>query len=316
MRYWGIFITAFLILHVLCVLTAAQKAAPRLLERTIEVESNVTLSVCVGSGSITVRGWDRDEIRILANQPNQIDIRPIGTKKIGVASKVALENPITESKCIEFGDIELDVPHKATIDLRAYNARVQVVGIGSLNIVNHDGPIDIEQVSQRINVDTIAGQVSIRRSRGTIAVRSGSGSVEITDVKPNEAGEVCQASAVGGDITLDRIGHSLVKASSVNGSLNFGGPLVWAGRYNFQTILGNIRISLPSDSSFRVSATLPKDIKISSDFALESLSVPLASARILEKSASNMLHLDAAHGTADVMLTLASFSGRVYLLKN
>ena len=316
MRYRTILIILLMISPALIVRAAAQQnPINRQVERTIVVEPDVRVSLCLGSGSITVRGWDRNEVRIRTSDTTRIDFQRRGTDNPGWSRELALVNPITGSKCVAFGDIELDVPREAGIDLQADNARVQAAGMARVKITNRGGSIEVEQVSHTIDINTIGGHISIRNSRGSITLRSASGPIEVRDVKPNLAGESFQATAVGGEITLERVGHTLVKASSVNGALNFAGPLVWAGRYNFQTVLGNVKLSLPPDASFRVSATLSRDIKISSDFALQSSSIPLGSANILDKRGSNMMHLDAAHGTADIQITLASFSGHIYLLK-
>src|SRR5215210_638201 len=52
------------------------KAAPlRAVEQTVAVEPNVIVSLCIASGSITVKGWDRNEIQARSGDAERIELR-------------------------------------------------------------------------------------------------------------------------------------------------------------------------------------------------------------------------------------------------
>lgn len=285
-------------------------------ESATVVDPKVRIAVCVGSGSITIRGGDRNEIRTRSTDGVQVALQDGEENDSFLQRNVLLLNSKTGGKCIESGDIELDVPREAGVDLQSGSARVKISAIATLKITNQDGSIEVEQASQSIDINSIASHISVRDSRGSIKLHSSSGSIEVEHVKRNEAGEVCEATSLGGDITLDGIDHTSVEASTVNGLLSFSGPLVWAGRYHFRTVLGDIKLFLPPNSSFRIGATLPRNANISSDFMLQTTSPPLStSAKILGKSAPNMRYFYAAAGTADIFITIATFSGHIYFKK-
>lgn len=304
-------------LIICCVVTVQVGAQPQraVPENTAVVDPRVLIKLCVDSGSITVRGWDRNEVRTRPTDGIHLAIQGSTENDLTAQRNLLLLNSKTGGNCIESGDIELDVPHEAGIDLRSGSARVKVSGIATLKIINQDGSIDIEQASQSIDINSIASHISVRDSRGSIKLRSASGSIQVQHVNRNAAGEVCEVTSLRGDITLDGVDHKIVEASTMNGALNFSGPLVWAGRYHFQTILGDIKLSLPPDSSFRIGATLARGTSISSDFALQSASTPVTSTKILGKSERNLRYLYAAHGTADIFITIATFSGHIYFTK-
>jgi len=315
MRDRIIFVISGLI--VACALTARAGAQPQqtVHENTTVVDPKVLISLCLGSGNITIRGWDRNEVRVRPADSMRIGLQ-VSTENDSVTRRnVQLLNSKTGGKCIESGDIELDVPHEAGIDLQSGSAGIKVSAIATLKITNQDGSIEVEQTSQSIDINSIASHISIRNSSGSIKLQSSGGSIQVQHVKPNNAGEACEATSLGGDITLDGVNHTIVEASTMNGVMSFIGPLVWAGRYHFQTMLGDIKLFLPPDSSFRISATLPRGTSIACDFPLQTASTPVTSARILGKAAGSMSYLSAAHGTADIFINLATFSGHIYLQK-
>jgi hypothetical protein len=95
-----------------------------------------------------------------------------------------------------------------------------------------------------------------------------SGSVEATNVRSLTAGDDFDAGTVSGDVMLESVGHAQVHAKSVSGSVNMNGPLVHGGRYDFKTMSGDVTLSLPADSSFKVNAKVAHGGDIISDFTI------------------------------------------------
>ena len=82
------------------------------------------------------------------------------------------------------------------------------------------------------------------------------------------AGDDFDAGTVSGDVMLEAIGHVQVHAKSVSGSVNMNGPLAHGGRYDFKTMSGDVTLSLPADSSFKINAKVAHGGDIISDFAI------------------------------------------------
>ena len=68
-------------------------------------------------------------------------------------------------------------------------------------------------------------------------------------MNPSAAGDVFEASTVGGDITLDKISYMELKTNTIDGDLSFNGPLARGGRYEFKTISGDLALALLVGSS-------------------------------------------------------------------
>jgi DUF4097 and DUF4098 domain-containing protein YvlB len=283
-------------------------------ERTSAADSRVVLSVCLRSGSITVRGWDRNQVRASSSDGMAIEFqRPPGNdsdlpKELTLVSDKGKSR--LEGRCLSFGDIELDVPREASVNLQAGNSEINASGLARLRITAQSGSISIARVTQAVDVKTISGEISMASSKGSIKLHSVSGSIEVHDVSPNDAGDVCEAGTVSGDVTLDQIRHAQVVVNAVNGSLSYSGPLMPAGRYSFETISGNIDLLLPANSSFRLSATLSANEEFSSDFPLQSSSTETLQG---DKNGLELRHINATYGTANISITISSFNGSIQL---
>src|SRR5258706_7858633 len=285
-------------------------------ERTSAADPRVVLSVCLRSGSITLRGWDRNQVRVSSSDGMAIEFqRPPGNdsdlpKEIDLVydrGKARLEG-----RCLSFGDIEPDVPREASVNLQAGNSEINASGVARLRIVAQSGSISIARVTQAVDIQTIGGEISIANSKGSVKLHSVGGSIEVHDVSPHEVNDVCEAGTVSGDITLDQVRHAQVKVNTVNGEVSFSGPLANTGRYSFETISGDVDLLLPANSAFRLSATFAGNGEFNSDFPLQS-----SSTETLEggKDGLALRHINATYGTANISISVSSFNGSIQLHK-
>jgi DUF4097 and DUF4098 domain-containing protein YvlB len=116
---------------------------------------------------------------------------------------------------------------------------------------------------------------------------------------------------VGGDITLAQISHSQVKVNTVGGDVEFSSALARGGRYNFQTISGDLNLTLPPDSSFRLDATLQGEVD--SDFPLKYSSSNVEETDNVTRHLPQ--HIEGTYGSGDALITLSSFNGSIQLRK-
>ena len=59
---------------------------------------------------------------------------------------------------------------------------------------------------------------------------------------------------ISGDLSLTDTACERVLAKSVSGDVQFGGPLAKAGRYEFSTHSGDVRLSLQGSVGFEITA--------------------------------------------------------------
>lgn len=246
-------------------------------ERKIAVEPSVSISACISSGSIKVSGWDRNEVRARSAEAAEIELKrkDVGT---GAATKIEVlvgdkaEDLSQGNPCEAFSEIELDVPRGATVQLQTRDSDIDVTDVATVYVNTQNGDVSIERATRNVDAGTIGGGISLKDSSGRINLHSAGGSIEADNVRPAEAGDTFEAKSLGGEITLDHVTHAQLSAHTLNGSLSVTGPLAPSGRYNFRTMSGDMTLTLPEDSSFKLSARFSPNAEIITDFPITLLS--------------------------------------------
>lgn len=244
-------------------------------ERTIATEANVAVSVCMISGSIRVHGWDRNEVRARSSEAAEIEFRREGqgsdtklARKIELLIADEAQGVGHARSCESFSEIELDVPREATVQLQTRDSDIEVADVAVVYVSTQNGDVNIERATKAVDAGTIGGGISLRDSSGSISLHSAGGSIDASNVRPAQAGDTFEAKSLAGDITLEGVSHGQLKARTLNGSLCATGPLAKGGRYDLQTMSGDLTLTLPENSSFRVTARFSQGADIISDFPL------------------------------------------------
>lgn len=243
-------------------------------ERTIAADPAVTVSVCVMSGNISVRGWDKNEVTARSHDAAQIELRrkdAPGTASQAVKVEVFVtdkDSAHMKANCQSFSDLELNVPRGASVHVQTRDGNISIVDVGMAFAGSQNGDISVERVSRAIEVGSVGGSVCVKNSSGRANVSTIGGGIDVANLRPVDSGDVFEAASVSGDLMLDGVSHALLKARTVSGNVQLSGPLASRGRYGFQTLSGDVTLAMPVDASFNLIAKVSQDGEIFSDFPL------------------------------------------------
>ena len=246
-------------------------------EKRLPTDSQVIVSVCVASGSIRVNGWDRSEVRARSVEAGDIELRRKDegadpARKIEVRVRDKESEVHAGDPCEAYSELELDVPHGATVQLQTRDSDIDVADVAVVYAGTQNGDVSIERATKIVEAGTIGGGISLKESKGRVSLHTASGSIDATNVKPAEPGDTFDAKSLGGEITLDHVTHAQLTANTLNGGLSVTGPLASGGRYNFRTMSGDMTLYLPENSSFQLSARFSQQAEIITDFPITLLS--------------------------------------------
>ena len=252
------------------------KSGTQKIERSIATLPTVAVSLCVDSGDVTVRGWDKNEVLARSSEVGRIELKSPGTGMGGPAGAAKImvwladknEGMEEKSGCHAFGDVQLMVPRGASVYLQTGDGTIDVGEVASVFARSETGDISIKKAARSIEAVSFSGEISVDDSTGRMAMKSVSGMVSAANLKPNDQNDCFEASTISGDILLENVKHQLVTVKTVNGKIDLSGPLARQGQYMFNTTSSDITLSLPSDASFRLNARVARDREITSDFPL------------------------------------------------
>jgi hypothetical protein len=245
------------------------------IEKSTPVDPMATVTLCVMSGSLTVRGWEKNEIRVRSTDDVQLDFRRIDKTKD--VSKPATRVDVmvvslglkTRADCQALADVEMDVPAGATVQVQTRDGDITITGVAAAYAGSQNGDIVITRATRLVEAGSVGGSIVLKDSSGRVNLSSAGGGVDVSNLKASSDDDVVEVGTVSGDIQLTRVSTQKVIAKTVNGTVMMNGPLVKAGSYNFTSMGGNLILAMPSDSSFQLNAKLSEKKDLVSDFALK-----------------------------------------------
>jgi hypothetical protein len=213
------------------------------LDTTVAFAGGGTVEVDLPGSDVTVSGGSGNEIRVTGRSDR-------GRLDINVSSSRARIGADYTGGSSAGGQFEIVVPVGTRLRLSTQNGDVQVRGVkGELEITTYNGDIDIAETG-RTELRTFTGDVRVRSATGEVRVNSMSGDVELDQA----AGEV-EVHTVSGDVDLRDVRSRFIRVRSTSGRIAFGGPIDGAGRYEFNSHSGGIRLSLPANVGAQLSVS-------------------------------------------------------------
>ena len=200
-------------------------------DTTLAVGRDTRLSVNNFEGTITVTGWNRNEVRVQATGGDEDKV------------KVRLGGGVLRiSQNMRYGpesvDLRISVPAWMPVDLEGVSTTIAVSGTqGPVSAQSVEGGITLRGGSGNISLSSVEGGVSAEEVKGNLEVSSVEGEIVLRSI----SGEI-GVSTVDGQILLESITSSSVRASTVDGDITFAGAIADGGRYVFTTHDGNLII--------------------------------------------------------------------------
>lgn len=259
------------------------------LDTTLAARSGTRLTVSNISGTVTIRSWGRNQIRVAAEydrarvevdeSPGRVSVRTISRR----------------------GDADVDytitVPNNTPVEVNAISSDIDIDGVcGAVNLNSVSGDITLDCGADDVMVQSVSGDVNVTNVRGTLEAGSTSGDVDVS----NARGSV-NAHSVSGDISLDGIEGREIGAETVSGSIEFAGRMADNGRYRFEAHSGDVTVRAAGSLNATISVTT-----FSGDFESD-FPIVLTPGRRIQREWEFTL------GNGGARVTLRSFSGGIYL---
>jgi hypothetical protein len=246
------------------------------LERRAAADPNVNVSLCLASGDVIVRGWDRSEVRARAAEAGALVLQTDSAqpaRRVEVLISEGEGARVRPGECGLTSGLELNVPRGASVSLRIHEGDVAVSDVAELTVNDMSGDVEVRGVSRSAEVSTMSGDVSFSDSKGRARLRAVSGSIQATGAEPLADGDSFEASSTSGDVELDGVRHARVTGSTISGNVRMTGALAPGGTYAFKSISGDVTLALPADSSFRLNAKVVLSGEIVTDFPVRAANI-------------------------------------------
>ncbi len=220
----------------------AMPAMAEEVDRTIDAAPDGHVDVSNISGSITVRGWSRDQVEVTGELGRNVE--ELIFERSGDKVTIKVKVPRKSSRGIE-SDLYIQVPEMSSIDVGTVSADIEVDDVmGELKLNTVSGDIDAEAVAADVTAGAVSGDVEVNGDRKEAETRANSVSGDVTLFRV--AGSIA-AESVSGDIIIDEGAFDRVSMNTVNGEILFQSELRDGGRLKAETVNGSVDVEFVGD---------------------------------------------------------------------
>ena len=266
-------------------------------DTTIAVQPDARIQVQNFAGSVKVRSWDRDAVRIVAGESRHDEVRVQrgdAVLAITTVNKSGVPAPL---------DYEITIPTRASLDVSGTYTDIRIDGVkGSVSATTVQGEVTLRGGDGVVSLKSVQGPVVIEEATGRIEVNGVNKGITLRNVR----GDIT-AETVNGSIVLDGIDSGDVDAETVNGRVTYAGTIKDRGRYRFASHSGTIVVSVPERTNATVAAVTYQGT-FSSRF-------DLPNAESVDASPGPRRRANFAFGNGSARIEAESFQGSIILAR-
>jgi DUF4097 and DUF4098 domain-containing protein YvlB len=301
-------VSAIILLTVLSVTLSCAKSG---INETRGLSGNGKIYIDNISGSITVSGWDKNEISIKGNYRNGVDRIDIDSSSNSIRITVVHKFGwiFGDGRC----DLDIIAPLKSNLNISTVNAKIDVNGLS--------GQASVESVNGKMTLSGNLSSLEVRNTNGDIVIDGNNENIEVKttsgDVEINGSGSDMDVTSISGDVKVE--GKFLrVKIKTISGDIESEGKDMDFG--DFHSTSGGIFIEcIPRDkadigaetTSGKIEMNVPKEL--SAKLRLESFSGRIKIDGINYNKESDEDESDAIEISKSIRITIGKGESKIYL---
>lgn len=213
------------------------------IDRKVAAEANGEVVISNVSGTVDVRGWDRNEVQVtgtLGRSVERVDVSSSGGRTV---VKVILPHRGARDGSAE---IEIQVPKNSSVEVSAVSADISSRGVlGTQRLTTVSGEVTADISGNDSSVRSVSGDVSVRGvgKPSSLRASSVSGSIDVTNI-----GGKIEVVTVSGDARVHASETNEIRGRTTSGSLELQGKLTKDGRVDVEGVSGDLtlRLSAPN----------------------------------------------------------------------
>ncbi len=276
------------------------------IDKTVPVEKGGTLYLTTPEGSVEVKAWDQDEVRVevakSAEAFTESGARELLAEVQVFVEKTAADVRVRVESTEDLDDLDLEfhfsVPRVYNLDLNTSGGSIEIGDLeGQVLARTAGGSIGVGYIEKgKVDVETAGGSISIAGIEGGDGrAHTAGGSITVGEV----SGTV-EAETAGGSISVTRAGGP-IRAETAGGSIEVGdgGQGVYA-----ETSGGSIRIGkaggLVEAETAGGSITIgPTSGQVNAETAGGSITIGPSIGNVMVETAGGSIRISESQGTVD-----------------
>jgi DUF4097 and DUF4098 domain-containing protein YvlB len=208
-------------------------------ERKVAADANGEVVISNVSGTIDVRGWDRNEVHVSGQLDEDVEGLDVESSNGRTVVKVVLPRGHVRG-----GDatIEVQVPKGSSVEVSAVSADVSSRGVlGTQRLKSVSGEVTADIAGDESEASSVSGDVTVRGNGRPMSLRatSVSGSLDLS----NLAGKL-NIVTVSGDARVNMGESTEIRGRTTSGNLDVRAKLTRDGRVDVEAVSGDLTLNL------------------------------------------------------------------------
>jgi DUF4097 and DUF4098 domain-containing protein YvlB len=215
-------------------------------QRTLDASAAGSVDVSNISGTVEIMGWSRNEVSVDAVLGN--DVEELVVKRDRDQVIIEVQVPRRNSRFIE-SDLVIHVPERSAVSVDTVSADISIQDVlGSQTLNSVSGDIEAEAYTADIEIETVSGEVDVqgdgKETNARVNTVSG-------DINVEQLGGDVMTGTVSGDIYVVNGTFERARLNTTNGDMVFHASLGNDGRFDAETINGEVDIQFQRKISAR-----------------------------------------------------------------
>ncbi len=211
------------------------------IDTTIAFDKNGIVTINAGTGDVIVTAGAANQLHVRAVSDDN-DIR-FDASRNTVDLSTARRGSDTR--------FEVTVPVGARVFAKSQSGDISIRGTrGEVEVTAQSGDVRVENVNGRLQVKSWSGEVTVADVTGDVDITTQSGDLSLTDIRGN-----LEIGNISGDITMRGVTAKIVRAKTTSGDVSYDGTVDPAGRYDFTSHSGDVKLRVPRDASAQLTVS-------------------------------------------------------------
>ena len=226
-------------LLIACAMPTVALAGNDSVDRKVAADANGEVVISNVSGTVDVRGWDRNEVQVTGHLGRSVERVDLDSSGGRTTVKVVLPNRGSRD-----GDaiIEVRVPKNSSVEVTAVSADVSSRGVlGTQRLKSVSGEVTADISGNDSEVRSVSGDVTARGvgRPNSLRVSSVSGSLDISNF-----GGKLDVVTVSGDARVNAAESTEIRGRTTSGNLELIGKLARDARVDVEGVSGDVILRL------------------------------------------------------------------------
>ena len=222
---------------VLALAVAVPAVAQQQVDETHAAAGDGVVSVSVLSGSVTVRGWARNEVHVKGTLERGVERLRFDSS--GRHTRIETVIPDDCHRCAV--DLVIQVPAASRLEVRTISASVEAAALtGTLDAQTVSGGIRAADNLSGLRAETVSGAVDLETGTTPVDARSVSGSITM-----HVRAATIAATTVSGRLDVEAGALERGTFHSVSGAIRLAVGVSPQGRIDVESVNGAVTLALP-----------------------------------------------------------------------